>query len=80
MLAASQGTIDLLVAGLVPFQVMADLFTTDLGKLLVALVVVGVVVFVGRYVLDVASKILKIAIAAVAVLWLVSVVVPRLGL
>lgn len=77
MLATLGGTADLLTVGVL--QLSADLFTTDLGKLLVALVVAAVVLFVGRYVLDVASKILKIAIVVVAVLWLLSVVAPRLG-
>ena len=64
---------------LVPLQLSPDLFATPLGKLLVALVVVGVVLFVGRFVLSLASRVLKIAIVVVAVLWLLSVVVPALG-
>ncbi|MEF8773891.1 MAG: hypothetical protein V5A23_03335 [Halobacteriales archaeon] len=52
---------------------------TPLGKLLVALVVLALVLFVGRFVLGVAWKLLRIAIVVVALLWLISVVVPALG-
>lgn len=52
---------------------------TPLGKLLVALVVLALVLFVGRFVLGVAWKLLRIAIVVVALLWLLSVVVPALG-
>ena len=49
---------------------------TFVGKLLVALVVVALVVFVGRFVLSVAWRLVRVAIVVVAVAWLFSVVVP----
>ena len=49
-----------------------------LGNLLVALVVVALVLFIGRFVMSVAWSVLRIAIVVVGLLWLVSVVAPNL--
>jgi hypothetical protein len=51
---------------------------SPLGSLLVALVVVALVVFVGRFVLSVAWRLVRIAIVLVGVAWLLSVFVPGL--
>lgn len=64
----------------VPLQGAPGLFASPLGKLLVALVVVALVLLVGRFVLHVTWRLLKIAIVLVAVGWIVSVVVPGVGL
>lgn len=69
-------------AVVVPLQEMpADLGLagSPLGNLLVALVVIALILFIGRYVMSVAWRILKIAIVVVGLLWLVSVVLPMLG-
>lgn len=79
MIGVHTGTTAVL-AGSAPLQAVPGLFETPLGKLLVALVVVAVVLFVGRYVMNMAWKVLKLAIVAVAVLWLASVVAPAVGL
>lgn len=63
---------------LVVLQTMPDLWATWQGKLLVALVVAAFVVFLGRFVLGVAWKLLRIAIVVVGVLWLLSVAAPAL--
>jgi hypothetical protein len=66
---------------LVPLQSAPEfLTTTPLGKLLVALVVLALVLVVGRFVLNMAWRLLRIAILIVVVLWLLSVVLPGLGL
>ncbi|GGN07685.1 hypothetical protein [Halarchaeum nitratireducens] len=44
----------------------------DLGSLVVALVVALLAVFVGKFVLNVASKLIVIAVIVVGALWLVS--------
>jgi len=54
------------------------MLATAEGKALVAVVVLALVVFVGRFVLGLAWKLLRIAIVAVGVLWLLSVFVPGL--
>lgn len=61
-------------------QALPGLVATPLGKLLVALVVVAVVLLVGRFVMNVAWRILKVAVVVVAAVWLVSVLVPEFGL
>lgn len=54
------------------------LLGTTTGKLLVALVTAALVVFIGRFVLGLAWKVLRLAIVVVGALWLLSVVVPGL--
>jgi hypothetical protein len=49
-----------------------------LGSLLVALVVIALVLVVGRFVLQVAWRLVTIAIVVVGLLWLLSVLVPGL--
>lgn len=56
------------------------LLATPLGKLLVALVVIALVLILGRLVMNLAWRLLKIAIIIVGLLWLVSVVIPSIGL
>lgn len=51
---------------------------TPLGKLLVAIVALALVVFIGRFVLGIAWKLVRIGIVVVGALWLVSVAVPEL--
>jgi len=53
-------------------SVLAPLLATGTGRLLVALVVLALVVLVGRLVLSVAWKLLLVAIAVVAALYVVS--------
>jgi len=68
-------------AALAPLQVLPGvpgLAGSPLGNLLVALVVVALVLFVGRFVMSVAWSILRIAIVVVGLLWLVSIVAPNL--
>lgn len=48
------------------------LFATPLGKLLLAVVLLGVVVLVGRFVLHVAWRLITIAAVVIGVLWLLS--------
>lgn len=50
------------------------------GSLLVALVVVALIVFIGRYVMSVAWRLVKIAIVIVGAAWLVLTILPMLGL
>lgn len=50
------------------------------GSLLVALVVVALIVFIGRYVMSVAWRLVKIAIVIVGLAWLVLTILPMLGL
>lgn len=70
-----------MLAALAPLQSAPEFVTgTPLGKLLVALVVLALVLFVGRFVMGIAWKLLRIAIVVVGLLWLLSVVVPALGL
>jgi hypothetical protein len=67
------------VALALPLQAAPDaLVGTPWGKLLLALVALAVVLVVGRFVMDVAWKVLRIAIVGVGVLWLLSVVLPML--
>jgi hypothetical protein len=60
------------------FLQLDGMLATVQGKALVAIVALALVVFVGRFVLGVAWKLLRIAIVAVGVLWLLSVFVPGL--
>lgn len=70
-----------LVVTAFPLQSATEfLTTTPLGKLLFALVVLAVVLFVGRFVLNVAWRLLRVAIVVVGLLWLLSVIVPGLGM
>lgn len=57
---------------------MQQLPGTPLGKLLVAIVALALVVFIGRFVLGVAWKLVRIGIVVVGVLWLLSVAAPSL--
>lgn len=79
MYFVANSTVLLQSAGL-PLQVAPGLFATPLGKLLVALVVVALVLFVGRFVMNMAWRLLRIAIVLVGIAWLVSVVVPEISL
>lgn len=47
-------------------------FSSPIGRLFLAIIVIGIVVFVGRFVLSVAWKIVTIAAVVVGLLWLVS--------
>jgi hypothetical protein len=49
------------------------------GTLLAALVVIALILFIGRYVMSVAWRIVKIAIVLVGIAWLVLNVLPALG-
>lgn len=62
-----------------PLQATPELLATPLGKLLVALVVVALVLVVGRFVMNMAWRLLKIAIVLVGIAWLVAVVLPEIG-
>lgn len=62
----------------VPLQIAGDLLASPLGKLLVAVVLLGLVVVVVRFVLNMAWRIVKIAAVVIGLLWLVSVVAPTL--
>lgn len=76
-------TADAAAAALVPLQELPaspELAGGPIGSLLVALVVIALVLFIGRYVMSVAWRILKIAIVVVGLVWLASVVAPMLGL
>lgn len=57
---------------MLPLQALGGLLGTQLGQLLVALVVIAVVVLVGRFVLNVAWKLVLIATAIVGAIWLVT--------
>ncbi|MFC7167741.1 hypothetical protein [Halospeciosus flavus] len=48
----------------------------DLTRLLIAVVAIGVVIFVGRFILSVAWKIVTIAAVVIGLLWLVSNFLP----
>lgn len=50
--------------------VLPAIFATPLGKLLVALVVLALIVVIGKFVLNVAARLLKIAVVVVLLLWL----------
>lgn len=83
MLPSLQGVAVHAPALVVPLQELpADLPLggSPLGNLLVALVVIALILFIGRYVLSMAWRILKIAIVVVGIVWLVSVVLPMLGI
>jgi hypothetical protein len=70
-------------AALVPLQELPaspELAGGPIGNLLVALVVIALVLFVGRFVLSVAWRILKVAIVVVGLAWLFVTVAPMLGL
>jgi hypothetical protein len=70
-------------AAVVPLQSMPtlpELVASPLGKLLAALVVVALILFIGRYVMSVAWRIVKIAIVVVGVAWLALTVLPMLGI
>lgn len=78
MVGVVNGTISLQSAG---FSLQAaGLFASPLGKLLAALVVVAVVLFVGRFVMNVAWRLLRIAIVLVGAAWFVSVFTPGMGI
>jgi hypothetical protein len=64
---------------LVPLQSAPDLFTSPVGTLLIALVVIAVILFVGRYVMSVAWRLIRLAIVVVAIIWLATVVAPMVG-
>jgi hypothetical protein len=49
-----------------------------LGQLLLALVAIALVLLVGRVVLNVAWRLVTIAVVVVALLWLASLVLPTL--
>lgn len=69
-------------AGLMFVTLQANLpaiFATPLGKLLVALVVLVLVVLIGKFVLNVAARLLKIAVVVVLLLWLLSIAPDLLG-
>ncbi len=66
------------LAGTILVSVLQGLPATPVEKLLVALVALALVVFVGRFVLGVAWKLVRIGIVVVGVLWLVSVAAPQL--
>lgn len=57
----------------------APLLSTPLGKLLAALVVAALVVFVGRFALGLAWRLLRVAVVVVAVVWLASIVLPAVA-
>jgi len=83
MVTSLQGVAAHASVAAVPLQALpggAGFVATPLGKLLVALVVVALVLFVGRFVLQMAWRLVKIAIVVVAVVWLASVALPQLGL
>lgn len=65
-------------------QAAGEFVATPVGKLLVAIAGLAVVVLVGRFVLNMAWRLLRIAAVVIGVLWLISVVAPealaRLGL
>ncbi|MFB6138514.1 MAG: hypothetical protein ABEJ42_09310 [Halobacteriaceae archaeon] len=71
---ASAGATTRALAALAPLQ--SGLLGDPLGKLLVAVVVLLVVVFVGRFVLAVAWKLLLVAAVLIGAAWLVSVLLP----
>lgn len=50
------------------------------GLVLLGLIAVGLVVLIGRFVLNVAWRLIKIATVAIAVLWGIVVLLPQLGL
>jgi hypothetical protein len=64
----------------VALQTLPGPLNDPLGALLAALVVVALVLFIGRYVMSVAWRIIKIAIVLVGLAWLVITVAPMLGL
>lgn len=57
---------------------LGQLPATPLEKLLVALVALALVVFIGRFVLGIAWKLVRIGIVVVGALWVVSVAAPQL--
>lgn len=61
-----------LPALLAAMPLQLDAFNSTLGRLLLAVVVIGVVVFVGRFVLSVAWKLVVVAAVVVGALWVVS--------
>jgi hypothetical protein len=59
-----------LSAGLAPLQ-FGGLFSGPVGSLLIALVVIALVVLVGRIALNVAWRLVTIAVTVVALVWVV---------
>ncbi|PSP77059.1 hypothetical protein BRC81_10510 [Halobacteriales archaeon QS_1_68_20] len=59
-------------------SIAQQLPATPVEKSLVAIVALAVVVFVGRFILGVAWKLVRIGIVVVGILWLVSVAAPQL--
>jgi len=57
---------------MLPLQALGGLLGTQIGQLLVALVVIAVVVLVGRFVLNVAWKLVLVATVIVGAIWLAS--------
>lgn len=49
------------------------LFATPLGRLVVAIVVIAVIILVGKFILNIAWRILTIAAVVVAAWWLLTV-------
>jgi hypothetical protein len=68
------------VVSLQSMPTLPELVASPLGKLLAALVVVALILFIGRYVMSVAWRIVKIAIVVVGVAWLALTVLPMLGI
>lgn len=58
-------------------QAVGEFAATPFGKLLLAVVALAVVVLVGRFVLNVAWRLLKIAAVVIGILWLISMLVPE---
>lgn len=82
MVTSLQAAVAHASAATAPLQALpggAGFVATPLGKLLVALVVIALVLFIGRFVLKMAWRLVKIAIVLVALFWLVSVVLPQFG-
>lgn len=59
---------------MLPLQALGGLLDTQLGQLLAALIVIGIILFVGRFVMKVAWKLVILGIVVVGGLWFISTV------
>lgn len=80
MLPTLQGSAAQAIVTLQEMPVLPEPLGGPFGSLLVALVVVALILFIGRFVMSVAWRLVKIAIVVVGLAWLVLTVAPMVGL
>lgn len=69
-------TLPALPALLAAMPLQLEALNSTLGRLLLAVIAIGVIVFVGRFVLSIAWKLVVVAAVVIGALWVVSNFLP----